>query len=92
VLCCAVELTYNYGVDSYDIGEGFGHFGVALPDVYKAADNIKALGGEVRTRAGGFVVRLQSGGGGNSQALQRYFVAALPCMYKAGQQTTSRHG
>lgn len=33
--CClvflAVELTYNYGVDSYDIGEGFGHFGVALP-------------------------------------------------------------
>jgi len=39
-----VELTYNYGVDSYDIGEGFGHFGVALPDVYKAAETIKAGG------------------------------------------------
>lgn len=41
-------MTYNYGVDSYDIGEGFGHFGVALPDVYKAAETIKSGGGEVR--------------------------------------------
>jgi hypothetical protein len=32
----AVELTYNYGVDSYDIGEGFGHFGVALPGAWCA--------------------------------------------------------
>lgn len=28
-----VELTYNYGVSSYDIGTGFGHFGIATPDV-----------------------------------------------------------
>jgi len=40
-LPATVELTYNYGVDSYDIGEGFGHFGVALPDVYKTAGDIK---------------------------------------------------
>lgn len=43
----AVELTKNYGVDSYDIGEGFGHFGLAIPDVYKACDDIKAAGGTV---------------------------------------------
>jgi len=48
----AVELTFNYGVDSYDIGEGFGHFGVALPDVYKAAETIKAAGGEITREAG----------------------------------------
>eukprot|EP00898_Chlorokybus_atmophyticus_P003099 jgi/Chlat1/3790/Chrsp259S03922 len=29
----AVELTKNYDVDSYDIGTGFGHFGIATPDV-----------------------------------------------------------
>ncbi|XP_039041963.1 probable lactoylglutathione lyase, chloroplastic [Hibiscus syriacus] len=29
----AVELTYKYGVDKYDIGNGFGHFGVAVDDV-----------------------------------------------------------
>ncbi|KAH6556802.1 hypothetical protein KP509_1Z154600 [Ceratopteris richardii] len=28
-----VELTHNYGVDKYDIGTGFGHFGVAIEDV-----------------------------------------------------------
>ncbi|WIA43753.1 hypothetical protein OEZ86_010179 [Tetradesmus obliquus] len=48
----AIELTYNYGVDSYDIGEGFGHFGVALPDVYAAADKIKAAGGTITREAG----------------------------------------
>lgn len=47
-LCAPVELTYNYGVESYDIGEGFGHFGVALPDVAAAAEKIKAGGGAVR--------------------------------------------
>ncbi len=43
----ALEMTYNYGVDSYDIGEGFGHFGIAVPDVYKAAEAIRAGGGKV---------------------------------------------
>ncbi|GFQ05379.1 probable lactoylglutathione lyase chloroplast [Phtheirospermum japonicum] len=28
-----VELTYNYGVDKYDIGSAFGHFGIAVDDV-----------------------------------------------------------
>lgn len=48
----ALELTYNYGVDSYDLGTGFGHFAVALPDVYKAVETIKANGGEVTRDAG----------------------------------------
>ncbi|KAM0939612.1 putative lactoylglutathione lyase [Dioscorea sansibarensis] len=42
-----VELTYNYGVDKYDIGTGFGHFGIAVEDVSKAVDLIKAKGGKV---------------------------------------------
>uniref|UniRef100_A0A453P1E1 VOC domain-containing protein n=2 Tax=Aegilops tauschii subsp. strangulata TaxID=200361 RepID=A0A453P1E1_AEGTS len=29
----ALELTYNYGVDKYDIGAGFGHFAIAHEDV-----------------------------------------------------------
>ncbi|XP_052488176.1 probable lactoylglutathione lyase, chloroplastic [Gossypium raimondii] len=43
----AVELTYNYGVDKYDIGNGFGHFGVAVNDVSKTVDLVKAKGGKV---------------------------------------------
>lgn len=45
----AVELTYNYGVESYDIGKGFGHFGLASTDIYKMCDSIKAAGGKVCT-------------------------------------------
>ncbi|XP_010668262.2 putative lactoylglutathione lyase [Beta vulgaris subsp. vulgaris] len=42
-----VELTYNYGVNKYDIGTGFGHFGVAVADVAKTVDLVKAKGGKV---------------------------------------------
>ncbi|XLT45436.1 hypothetical protein HN873_038040 [Arachis hypogaea] len=41
-----VELTYNYGVDKYDIGNGFGHLGVVVEDATKAVDLIKAKGGK----------------------------------------------
>lgn len=34
----------------YDVGDGFGHFGLALTDVYGAAKSIKEGGGMVRIR------------------------------------------
>lgn len=48
----ALELTYNYGVDSYDLGDAFGHFGLAVPDVYKTVETVKAGGGKVSRDAG----------------------------------------
>ncbi|CAM8886287.1 unnamed protein product [Rhodiola kirilowii] len=42
-----VELTYNYGVNKYDIGNGFGYFGVSVGDVAKTVDLVKAKGGRV---------------------------------------------
>ncbi|KAJ7553693.1 hypothetical protein O6H91_06G108800 [Diphasiastrum complanatum] len=47
-----VELTYNYGVDKYDLGTGFGHFGIAVEDVYKTVELIKAKGGKVTREPG----------------------------------------
>ncbi|XP_061367402.1 lactoylglutathione lyase GLX1-like [Gastrolobium bilobum] len=47
-----VELTYNYGEDSYDIGTGFGHFGIATEDVAKTVNLIKAKGGKVTREPG----------------------------------------
>ncbi|KAK6941483.1 Glyoxalase/fosfomycin resistance/dioxygenase domain [Dillenia turbinata] len=47
-----IELTYNYGVDKYDIGTGFGHFGIAVEDVAKTVDLIKAKGGKVTREPG----------------------------------------
>jgi|UniRef100_A0A2N9H607 lactoylglutathione lyase len=48
----AVELTYNYGVSSYDIGTGFGHFAIATQDVYKLVEDVRANGGEVTREPG----------------------------------------
>ena len=47
-----LELTYNYGVETYDIGTGFGHLAVGMPDVYGACEKMKAAGAKI-TRAPG---------------------------------------
>nr|QIC53432.1 glyoxalase [Hemerocallis fulva]UZT75472.1 glyoxalase [Hemerocallis sp. DN-2022a] len=47
-----VELTYNYGVDKYDIGTGFGHFAIATEDVYKLVENVRSKGGKVTREPG----------------------------------------
>ena len=47
-----IELTYNYGVDSYEMGFAYGHIAIQVPDAYAACAKIKAAGGNV-TRAAG---------------------------------------
>ena len=49
-----LELTYNYGVDKYDLGGGFGHIALELPDVAKACDAVTRQGrhGDARGRPG----------------------------------------
>lgn len=47
-----IELTYNYGVDKYEIGTAFGHLALGVPDVYAACDAIKRDGGNVTREAG----------------------------------------
>ncbi len=47
-----IELTYNWGVESYDLGNGFGHIAIEVDDVYAACDEIKRLGGKVIREAG----------------------------------------
>ena len=47
-----LELTYNYGVDRYDLGGGFGHVAIAVPDAAAACAAVKAKGGTVTREAG----------------------------------------
>ncbi len=47
-----LELTYNYGVDRYELGTAFGHIAIAVPDVYQACEAVKAKGGQVTREAG----------------------------------------
>jgi lactoylglutathione lyase len=47
-----LELTYNYGVDRYDLGAGFGHVAVEVPDAAQACSAVRAKGGSVTREAG----------------------------------------
>jgi len=47
-----LELTYNYGVDKYDLGTAYGHIALQVEDAYKACDAVKAQGGTVTREAG----------------------------------------
>ena len=47
-----LELTYNWGVESYDLGSAYGHIALGMTDIYAACERIKAAGGNV-TRAPG---------------------------------------
>ena len=42
-----LELTHNWGVESYDLGEGYGHIALGVDDIYKTCEDIKARGGKV---------------------------------------------
>jgi lactoylglutathione lyase len=47
-----IELTYNWGVESYDLGTAYGHIALGVPDAYAACEKIKAAGGNVTREAG----------------------------------------
>lgn len=47
-----IELTHNWGTDSYDTGSGFGHIAIEVDDVYAAVAEVKARGGKVIREAG----------------------------------------
>ncbi len=47
-----LELTYNYGVETYEIGTAFGHLAVGVPDVKAACEAVRAGGGKVTREAG----------------------------------------
>lgn len=47
-----IELTYNHGVDHYDLGTAFGHIALGVTDVVAACERIKSSGGNVTREPG----------------------------------------
>ena len=47
-----IELTYNWGVERYDLGDGFGHIAIEVEDAMAACDDIRQRGGKVVREAG----------------------------------------
>ena len=48
----AIELTHNWDTSAYEIGTGFGHVAIQVPDAYAACAEIKKRGGTVTREAG----------------------------------------
>src|SRR5512144_1005977 len=47
-----IELTYNHGVDKYELGTAFGHLALEVPDAAAACARIRDAGGKVTRDAG----------------------------------------
>jgi lactoylglutathione lyase len=47
-----IELTYNYGVERYELGTAFGHVAIAVDDAAATCARVKAAGGSVTREAG----------------------------------------
>jgi lactoylglutathione lyase len=47
-----IELTYNYGVDSYELGTAYGHIALGVSDIYATCQTIKAKGGNITREPG----------------------------------------
>jgi lactoylglutathione lyase len=47
-----IELTHNWDTQSYDLGNGFGHLAVSVPNAAEACEAVKAKGGKVTRPAG----------------------------------------
>ena len=48
----AIELTYNWGVDRYEMGTAYGHIAIEVDDVYRATAEVKNRGGKILREAG----------------------------------------
>jgi lactoylglutathione lyase len=47
-----IELTYNHGVDSYELGTAFGHLALGVPDVVAMCKKIRSAGGQITREPG----------------------------------------
>lgn len=47
-----IELTYNWGVEKYDVGTGYGHIALEVDDVFAACASIRQKGGNIIREAG----------------------------------------
>jgi lactoylglutathione lyase len=47
-----LELTYNYGVESYVLGTAYGHIALGVPNVHEACETIRSAGGLITREPG----------------------------------------
>ncbi len=49
---CVIELTHNWGVDKYEMGDAYGHIAIGVDDIYRTCENIESNGGKIKRKPG----------------------------------------
>ena len=47
-----LELTYNWGVEKYDLGNAYGHIAIGVDDIYATCEAVRKVGGNVTREPG----------------------------------------
>ncbi len=47
-----IELTYNWGVERYEMGSAFGHIALGVEDIVATCERIRAAGGQITREPG----------------------------------------
>ncbi|HGO5814950.1 TPA: lactoylglutathione lyase [Mannheimia haemolytica] len=47
-----IELTYNWGVDKYELGTAYGHIALGVDDIYQTIEDVRAAGGKITREPG----------------------------------------
>ena len=47
-----LELTYNWGVERYELGTAFGHVAIGVADIYGVCERIRGAGGKITREPG----------------------------------------
>lgn len=48
----SIELTYNYGVERYELGTGFGHLAIGVTDIHATVESLRAAGVKITREPG----------------------------------------
>lgn len=72
-----IELTYNWDTHEYDLGNGFGHIAIGVPDIYETCEAVRARGGKIvrepgpMKHGGGPIAFLEDPNGYRIELIQR---------------------
>ena len=47
-----IELTHNWGVEEYEMGDAYGHIAIGVDDIYGTCEKIKERGGKITREPG----------------------------------------
>src|SRR6478672_5346952 len=91
-----LELTHNWGVEQYNLGDAYGHIAIGVDDIYATCDTIKDRGGKVVREPGPMkhgstvIAFVEDPSGYRVELIQLATLGATPAQQTTQPATTAR--